>query len=181
MARIPIDPRMRKLFALLLTATAGNLASAQTTGVTGINDYWITPGGLPNATSCAPLTINTPTTVNMNVSAAAGVPYAVFWSFCGCVPCNPVPAFGTSGCLGSPSTACPSSNQFLEVMLFSGCATIIVASVTNAAGMGVISLNVPLVSAPITLGSQAAFFGPATCVVTPFNVLMSPGWNVTFQ
>lgn len=172
---------LRPFRAALAAATLALTATAQTVGATGFNDYWITPGGLPNAISCAPLTVNTPTTINMNVSAAPGTPYVIFWSFCGCVPCTPAPAFGISGCLPGPTSACTSSNQFLEVVLLGGCVTFSIPGIVNTAGFGTTPLPVPLVSPPMTLGSQVAFFGPAACVVPPFNVLMSPGWSVTFQ
>lgn len=172
---------MRNLLRVALAATFAAVLPAQTVGVTGFNDYWITPGGLPNSSSCAPLTINTPVTINMNVSTAPGTPYVIFWSFCGCVPCAPVPAFASSGCLPGPTSACPSSNQFLEVVLFGGCVTFALPGMTNSAGFGTTPLPVPATSPPITLGTQVAFLGPVGCTVAPFNVLVSPAWNVTFQ
>ena len=170
---------MRKLLALALATSLTGVVSAQTVGVTGSNDYWLTPGGLPNAVSCQPLTFVTPGNLTMNVTGAPGLPYVVFWSFCGCVPCNGLPAMGTSGCLPPASSACPSSNQFLEVLLFSGCVTFSLIGTVNAAGFGSLVLPVPLVSPPITVGTQAIFIGPPACVVAPFNVLLSPGWSVT--
>jgi hypothetical protein len=161
----------------------GATATAQTTGVTLVNDFWITPGGLPNSTSCAPLTVNTPATINLNVSATPnGTVWAVLLSFCGCTPCAPFPAMGISGCLPPPSTACPSSNQFLEANFFSGCATLVLfGGGLNSAGFGTLALPVPLTSPPLTVGMQSIFFGPAACVVAPFNLLFSPAWSVTLQ
>jgi hypothetical protein len=172
---------MHHLLHLACTSFLAAAAAAQTVGVTGVNDYWITPGGAPNATSCAALTVNTPAVLSLNASAAPGTTFIVFLSACGCAPCNPVPALATSSCLPGPSTACPSSNQFLEALLFAGCAWFVVPGLTNAAGSGSITFPVPAISPPIVVGTQAAFLGPAACVVAPFNVLMSPGWNLTLQ
>lgn len=171
---------MRKLFAFTVAASLAALATAQTPGVTLVNDFWITPGGLPNQTSCAPLTLTTPLNMNLNASAAPGTPWYVIISFCGCTPCSPLPPMGTSGCLPPPSSACPGSNQFLEAQIFSGCPWIIFpAGAMNAAGFATLSIPVPPTSPPITVGIQSFFLGPPACVVTPFSVLMSPGWSVT--
>jgi hypothetical protein len=170
---------MVKIIALTVAASLAALSAAQTPGVTLVNDFWITPGGLPNQTSCAPLTVNTPATINFNVSSAPGTFSIIIISFCGCTPCAPAPAMGSSTCLPPPSTACPSSNQFIEALIFGGCPWIVVPGPTsNSAGFGTLPFPVPPVSPPITVGMQSVFLGPPTCVVTPFNVLMSPAWSV---
>lgn len=165
------------LSCLLLCATI----SAQTPGVAGVNDYWVTPGGLPGGSSCKPLTLVTPLTMNLNFNCAPNTPVYVFFATCPCVACWTVPAMGTSTCLTPPSSACPSSNQFLEIGVIAPCALFgIPAGVANAAGFLTVPIPVPLAINPYLLSSQAVFLGPPTCVVTPWSVLMSQAWNLSF-
>lgn len=171
---------MRILSTILLTLCVSASAAAQTLGVFAVNDYWITPGGASGGYSCKALTVVTPATITMNVANAGGGNYAILWSTCPCTACWAAPALGSSGCLPPPTTACPSSNQFLEILFAPGCTNIVIAGVMNAAGFGSIPASIPPTSPPITLGTQTIFLNPPACVAPPFNVLMSQGWNVTF-
>ena len=153
---------------------------AQTPGVAGTNDYWITPGGTPGGSSCKPLTLVTPLTMNLNFSCAPGTPFVIVFATCPCVACWNLPPMGTSTCLPPPSSACPSSNQFLEVGVIAPCSLFFFPGVANAAGSATIPVFVPLAVNPFLLSTQTAFLGPATCVVPPWNLLFSQGWNLTF-
>jgi hypothetical protein len=172
---------MRYSFLLSLALTLNASLAAQTPGVAGVNDYWITPGGTPGGVSCKFVNIVTPTTMTLNVSAAPNTPFVIVWSTCPCIPCSPVPAFGTSGCLPGPSSACGSSNQFLEVGLMSSCLTFTMTGVTSTAGTAAIPILVPPASPPFRMSSQVALLGAPSCVVAPFSLLLSQGWNVSFM
>ena len=172
---------MNALRTLALCLCFSASIAAQTLGVNNVNNYWITPGGTPGGYSCKSLTVVTPATITMNVSCANfGAIFAIVWSSCPCTACLVTPPMGTSACLPPPTTACPSSNQFLELTFAPGCPNIILTGTVNSAGGAAIPLSIPLVSSPVTLGTQAVFLAPATCVVAPFNVMVSQGWNVTF-
>lgn len=171
---------MRSLLFALLASVLPSVAAAQTLGTTGINDYWITPGGTPGGLSCKPLTLVTPLTMTMNTSCTPGLVFVISWSTCACVACAPFPPIGIAPCLAGPTSACPASNQFLESSLFSPCITFQIVGQTNTAGGGVIPINVPPVGPSVTLSTQAFFFGPAGCPPPPFGLLMSQAWNVTF-
>lgn len=170
-----------RLLGLLLSLLLPTAVVAQTQGVPGVNDYWITPGGAPGGFSCKAMNFVTPNVLNMNVSAAPNTPFYVFWFTCPCVACMQAPAMGTSSCLPPPTSACPASNQFLEVGVINPCQLLIaMPSLTNSAGLGTIQISVPLATNPFILSTQTVFLGPATCVVSPWSLLLSQGWNVTF-
>ena len=171
---------MRKLDSLALLLFLSAPLAAQTPGVSGINDYFIVPGGLPGGSSCKPLTITTPTTMTMSLAGAANTNFAIVWSTCLCVACSPLPPMGTSTCLPAPTALCPSSNQFLEVGLFGSCTTVTFNGVTNPNGNMKVVVPLAAVGSPVTLSTQAVFLGPPACVVTPWLLLFSQTWNVTF-
>ena len=171
---------MRRLVPFLIALASAGAALAQTPGVAGVNDYWVTPNGTPGGSSCKPLTLVTPLTMNLNFSCAAGTPFVVAFATCPCVPCWNVPAMGTSTCLPPPSSACPGSNQFLEVGVIAPCSIFFIGGVANAAGFANIPIPVPLANPPFLLSSQTVFLGPATCVVTPWSLLFSQAWNLSF-
>ena len=168
-------------FALLLSLLLPGVVAGQTLGVSGVNNYWITPGGTPGGFSCKAMNFVTPNTMSMNVSAAPSTPFYVFWFTCPCVACMQAPAMGISSCLPPPTSACPASNQFLEVGVINPCQFLFaLPSLTNSAGLGTIQIPVPLATSPFLLSTQTVFLGPATCVVSPWSLLFSQGWNVTF-
>lgn len=171
---------MRWLLALALPLIFAGSATAQTLGVTGVNDYWLTPGGLPGGLSCKSLTFVTPGVINLNVSAAPNTSFYSLWFTCGCHPCSPIPAMGISSCLPPPTTACPSTNQFLEVGVLNPCVHILtICGVTNGAGLASIPIFVPA-GPPFFLSTQTILLGPNACLVSPWSMLFSQGWNVTF-
>lgn len=170
---------MIPLRASCLSALLACSLVAQTPGVPGTNDYWVTPGGTPGGSSCKAVTLTMPLTMTMNTSCQGGS-FVILWSTCLCAQCAPVPAIGIAGCLPGPSSACSSSNQFLEVPVLSPCITFTFSGVTNAAGFGSIQVPVPPVGPPVTLSSQAIFLTPPGCLPPPFFVLLSQAWNVTF-
>ncbi len=171
---------MRIQLALALSLFLANAATAQTLGVAGVNDYWITPGGSPGGFSCKPLTLVLPVTMNLNVSAAPNTSFYSLWFTCGCLPCSPFPAMGTSVCLPPATSTCPSSNQFAEVGVLNPCVFIFsICGVTSAAGLASIPVAVPA-GPPFFLSTQSFILGPPPCVVAPWNVMLSQGWNVTF-
>lgn len=170
-----------RLLALLLSVLLPSALTGQTLGVTGVNDYWVTPGGTPGGFSCKAMNFVTPGILSMKVSGAPGTPFYVFWFTCPCVACMTTPPMGTSSCLPPPTSACPSSNQFLEVGVINPCQFLMsFPSVTNSAGQGTINITVPLATNPFLLSTQTVFLGPAACVVSPWLVLFSQAWNVTF-
>lgn len=173
---------MRLLSTLLLSLFLPTALAAQTQGVSGINNYWLTPGGTPGGSSCKPLLFTTPGNLTMNASSVAGVSYVVLWSTCPCIACSAVPALGIASCLPPPSSACFASNQFLESPIVAACITFNFSGVTTAAGSGSITVPVPSVgSVPVKLSSQTIFFGgPPGCPPAPFFVLVSQAWDVGF-
>src|SRR5262245_54686567 len=114
---------MRMLRSCTFLLLLGSLA-AQTPGVSGVNDYYIVPGGTSGGSSCQPLTITPPAQMVLTIVAAPSTNYAIVWSTCPCTACSVVPPMGTSTCLPAPTAACPTSNQFLEVGLLGSCTTI---------------------------------------------------------
>lgn len=172
---------MRSRFAFLSSLLlASTLAAQGTLGVLGVNDYWVTPGGSPGSQSCKSLTVVTPTTINLNFSCAPSTPFVILFATCPCVACSATPPMGTSSCLPPPSSACPASNQFWEAGVIAPCLLIVLSGVSNTAGFASIPIPVPLASPPYLLSTQAAFLGPAACVVTPWSLLFSPAWNLSF-
>ena len=171
---------MRPLAPLAFSLLLSGVLAAQTPGVSLVNDYYIIPGGTSGGASCKPLTITTPTTMFLTLVGAPSTAFAVVWSTCPCVACSPLPPMGTSSCLPAPSTACPTSNQFLEVGLFGSCSTLTFNGTTSTGGGLRIQVPVPPVGTPVTLSTQAVFVGAPGCVVAPFNLLLSQAWSVTF-
>lgn len=172
---------MHRRFALLTSLLLASTVTAQgTLGIAGVNDYWMTPGGSPGAQSCKALTMVTPLTMNLNFSCAPGTPFVIIFATCPCVACSGTPPMGTSTCLPPPSSACPSSNQFWEAGVIAPCTLFVLSGVANAAGFASIPIPVPLASPPYLLSTQTAFLGPAACVVTPWFLLFSPAWNLSF-
>lgn len=173
---------MRLLSALLLSLCLPTAVAAQTLGVSGINNYWLMPGGTPGGSSCRPLIFTTPGILTMNVSSVPAISYVVLWSTCPCNACSGVPALGIAGCLPPPSATCPVSNQFLESPIFAPCTTFTFTGTTTAAGSGAITVPVPWIGPiPAKLSSQTIFFGgPAGCPPPPFFVLVSQAWDVGF-
>ncbi len=172
---------MRKHLHPILALLLAGALSAQTPGIAGVNDYWITPGGTPGGMSCKALTLVTPLTMNLNFSCAPGTPFYILFATCPCVQCWTVPPLGTSTCLPLPTAACPSSNQFWEVGVIAPCSLIVVfGGVSNAAGFASIPIPVPLAVNPFLLSTQTVFLGPPPCVVTPWSLLFSQAWNLSF-
>lgn len=172
---------MRHALALLFSLSISVAMCAQTPAVSGLNDYWITPGGSPGGMSCKPLTLNTPLVMSLNTKSTPGLIYVILWSTCPCTACNLVPVMGSSTCLPPPTAACPTSNQFLEAPIALSCTTITIQGMTNTSAGGVNLVPVPLTSPAVTLSTQTIFFGPFNCLSAPFSVLLSQAWNVTFQ
>jgi hypothetical protein len=169
------------LFAQTLALLLGNAAHAQTQGVNGVNNYWITPGGLPGGFSCKPLTFNTAGFMTMRVSGAPNTPFYCTWWTCPCVACMTTPPQGSSSCLPPPTAACPSSNQFLEVGVINPCGLLTMfGGLTDAAGQATITIFVPFTANPFILSTQTIFLGAPGCVVAPWSLLFSQAWNVTF-
>ena len=171
---------MRTLSLLASSLLLTGMLCAQTPGVSGVNDYYIVPGGASGGASCKPLTIFTPATMVLTLVGAPSTAYVIVWSTCPCVACSPLVPMGTSSCLPAPSAACPTSNQFLEVGLFGSCSTLAFNGTTTASGAVRIVVPLSAVSIPITLSTQAAFVGAPGCVVPPLGLLFSQAWSVTF-
>ena len=170
---------MRPLALLAFSVLTGVL-SAQTPGVTAVNDYYILPGGTSGGSSCKPLTITTPATMILNLVGAPSTAFVMVWSTCPCVACAPIPPMGTSTCLPPPTATCPASNQFLEVGLLGSCSLLMFNGTTTTAGAVRVVVPVPPVGPPVTLSTQAVMVGAPACVVTPFSLLFSQAWSVTF-
>ena len=170
---------MRTPCILFLTLFLNALLVGQTTTFPGINDYWITPGGTQGGISCKALTLTTPLLMTMNESCLAGAPFVIIWSTCPCAACNPLPPLLPSLCVPAPTSACPGSNQFLEVGLGSSCITVTIPGTATAAGAAVIPAFIPTVGSPITLSTQTIFL-PSPCSGGSFSALVSQAWSVKF-
>lgn len=109
-------PRLLPLPLLLAVATA------QTTGVVGINDYTLNALG-SGTTSCTVQCFPTPVAINLQVTTANGNLVFFLFTFCPCMPCTMgwspnacTPAIPPTACGGTtnqsidllaPNTACP--------------------------------------------------------------------------
>lgn len=157
----------------LATTTLISSAEAQgTTGVPGLNDYTIA-GMFSGSSSCGflpgfpggsvqPHTIST--TPNTQVA----------WLFtlspnCLCRPCFfPFPNQGA--CPPPPNTACPTTNQSLDIVL--GCGIIAVSGISDAAGFA--TLNVTMPPPGFAYGTQAVAF--QSCATPPFPFLLTQAY-----
>lgn len=172
---------MRSLFLALLGLLLPVAVSAQTQGVAGVNDYWITPGATPGGFSCRGVIMPTPVTMTMNLSAGASTNFVILWGTCPCQGCSTTFPLISSPCLPAPTSNCPSSNQFLDVLPFSSCTLITINGTTTPAGTAGIPIFVPAVGTPVTLSTQAVILGPLACLPAAFPVLVSQAWNVKFN
>lgn len=139
----------RVLSSLLLSAA---LATAQTTGVPGINDYTINGSACSGSPSCTTCCFATPASLNCSVSTAPGNFVIIVWSFCPCSAgfvCGP-----PNACLPPiPLSACGStSNQSFDMML--GCVMTTFWASANTAGVASFTLNIPNLgpAAPCSIG-----------------------------
>lgn len=176
-------PLRTAAFAFLLATTA----TAQTTGVIGINDYTVSGLG-SGSTSCTPLCFpNGGVTLNLAISAPAGSFAIVVFNFCPCTACSlPAPA---NACLPAiPPTACGASNQSLDMNLTAACGIAFSAFVaTNSAGTLSLALPIPTITGPpclnFTISTQAAVINPCGLGVpglVPGPFVLTQGYTLNF-
>jgi len=162
-------------------------ATAQTTGVVGINDYTISGLG-SGSTSCTPLCFpNGGVTLNLAVTAPAGSFAVVVFNFCPCTPCSV--AAPANACVPAiPLSACGGSNQSLDMNLTAACGIAFSAFlVPNSAGFLSMPLPIPTISGPpclnFTISTQAAVFNACGLGIPglfPGPFVMTQGYTLNF-
>ena len=68
---------MRSRLSLLASLVLTTAITAQTQGVTNINDYWVTPGGTPGGFSCKAVTLVTPLTMTLRTTTTPGAIFVI--------------------------------------------------------------------------------------------------------
>jgi len=166
--------RSSLIAALLLSVglLAGD-AAAGVTGVPGINDYTINTACSSGSMSCTPCNYVSPITMTFDVSTAPGLPVVYAFSFC---PCAPDFAFLPPLACALPFTSfAASTNQSIDISL--GCVTTFVTATSLATGVATLTFPVPLLTTPITLGTQAAVVGLPCALPTAFT--MTQAYSLT--
>jgi hypothetical protein len=169
-----LGSRSSLLPALLLSASLlATNASAGVTGVPGINDYTINTACASGSMSCTPCNYVSPLTMNFDVSTAPGAPVVFAFTFC---PCSPDFVFLPPVSCALPFTSFgTTSNQSIDLTL--GCVITFVSAAAAATGVASVSFPVPTLSAPITLGTQAAVVGLPCAVPSAF--VMTQAYSLT--
>lgn len=170
----------RAVLSVLVLATAA--AAQGTTGVVGINDLTIN-GFVSGSTSCTPVALNCPATIQFDVSCAPFAPVAIYLS--------PCPCFADWACLGStscaiPATACGNTaNQSVDLNL---ACSVYELAFGGSNALGDFSSVIPVPPGlcgggfTITFAVQAVVFDIG-CVnlspVLPFHLLLTQAYDVT--
>ncbi len=175
--------------ATLSVLLSAALATAQTTGVPGMNDYTVNGLG-SGTTSCTTMCFpNGGLTLNLQVSAPPGAFAIVLFSLCPCTTCSlPGP---TNSCFPTiPNTACGgTTNQSLDLNMTAACG-IVFSAVMAPNSAGTPGLSMPLTIPAFTglpctnavLATQAAVIDPcgAGLFGVPGPFVMTQSYTLNF-
>lgn len=169
-----LGSRSSLLAALLLSAFLLETdASAGVTGVPFVNDYTINTTCLSASTSCNPCSYVSPITMSFDVTTTPGMPVVFAFGFC---PCSADFAFLPPVACGLPFTSFgATTNQSIDISL--GCPITFIVGTSLATGVANITFPVPLLTAPITLSTQAAVVGLPCAAPTAF--VMTQAYSLT--
>lgn len=174
---------------LFVAASIITTATAQVTGVPGINDYTLN-GLVSGSTSCTPLCIPSPVPLTMTVNTAPGNGVMIFFTDCPCRSCAfpwpPNTCF--PGIPPAPTPPCNgATNQSLDLFVAAPCVIIYSAFlVANAAGIASQTVLVP----GFTTGPCGALFTTQAIVIDPCGnggfpigpgpFVMTQAYNIAF-